>query len=349
MIAVGTVATVSNCAAATVSKLTLACNPTTGPTTVGVKYTTTCTIAGGISPYNFSVTTSLPAGLTITPSPVTSASPTITISGTPTAAGQYNYGIFLSDSEFPQQSATVNFTGTIAAAAGGNQTYYFSQLTFAGGWQTTLTYINYSPQSVTCITNFYSDTGGVLALPFSQGTISTRTDILPPGGSIHDQTIASLTGTATEGWAQASCSAPVQANILYRLYQTGLPAGAAPVPLGEASLNAETAAATKFVTFAQTNTGVAYANPSTTQSATVTFTVFDETGANLGSTNVPLGPMQHSSSTLGTLLGLTSFVGSVEVTSTSPIISLSLNAEAFPVFSALPPGDLSSSTAIVAP
>jgi hypothetical protein len=39
-------------------------------------------------------------------------------------------------------------------------------------------------------------------------------------------------------------------------------------------------------------------------------------------------------------LGLSSFVGSVQITSTIPIISLTLNAEAFPVFSALPPGDL---------
>ena len=47
------------------------------------------------------------------------------------------------------------------------------------------------------------------------------------------------------------------------------------------------------------------------------------------------------------IAGLASFVGSVQITSTSPIISLSLNAEAFPAVSALPPGDLSSSTVLV--
>jgi len=41
---------------------------------------------------------------------------------------------------------------------------------------------------------------------------------------------------------------------------------------------------------------------------------------------------------------LANFTGSVQITSTVPIISLSLNAEAFPVFSALPPGDLPGST-----
>jgi hypothetical protein len=33
-------------------------------------------------------------------------------------------------------------------------------------------------------------------------------------------------------------------------------------------------------------------------------------------------------------------LGFVKITSTIPIISVSLNAEAFPVFSSLPPGDL---------
>jgi hypothetical protein len=37
----------------------------------------------------------------------------------------------------------------------------------------------------------------------------------------------------------------------------------------------------------------------------------------------------------------------MELTSTIPIISLSLNAEVFPVFSSLPPGDLPSSTTLV--
>ena len=39
------------------------------------------------------------------------------------------------------------------------------------------------------------------------------------------------------------------------------------------------------------------------------------------------------------LFGLSSFTGSLEVISTEPIVSLSLNAEAAPVFSSLPPGE----------
>lgn len=220
------------------------------------------------------------------------------------------------------------------------QTYYFSQLAFGLGWQTTLTYVNYSPQTVTCQTSFYGDTGSPLSIPFSQGTISSRTDTLQPGQVVHDQSVAVLTAQNQEGWAEAECSGPVQASMLYRYYQSGTPSG-------EAGVNAETAPTTKFVTFAQTQTGVAYGNPSATQSATVTLTAISSTGALLGSQTITLVPLGHGSANVGPLLGLSSFTGFMELTSTIPIISLSLNAEVFPVFSSLPPGDLPSSTTLV--
>ncbi len=238
-------------------------------------------------------------------------------------------------------SITGPVTGT-ATFVPPSQTYYFSQLAFSGGYQTTLTYVNYSPQTVTCITNFYGDSGGALSLPFNEGTISTRTDTLPPGQVIHDQTTANLSAPSAQGWAQATCNGPVQASVLYRYYQSG-------VPVGEASVNAETAPTTKFATFAQTRTGVAYANPSPTESATITLTVISSAGALLGSTNIELGPLAHGAANVGPLLNLQNFTGFVEITSTNPIISLSLNAEVFPVFSSLPPGDLPSSTTLVSP
>jgi uncharacterized protein (TIGR03118 family) len=222
----------------------------------------------------------------------------------------------------------------------GPQTYYFSQLAFGGGFQTTLSYINYGSQAVTCTTNFLSDSGGTLLMPFAQGTISSRVDTIPAGGSVHDQTTASLTASVSQGWATASCTGPVQASLLYRLYQSGS-------PIGEASVNAETAPTTEFATFAQTATGVAYANPSTTQSASVTFALFSAAGTPLGTKIVTLGPLAHTAANLGPLLGLPNFTGFVEIISNIPIVSLSLNAEAFPVFSSLPAGDLPASTVLV--
>lgn len=237
-----------------------------------------------------------------------------------------------------------NFFGALAPLSTTNglgNSYYLSQLAFSGGWQSTLTFVNYSPQQVICTTNFYSDSGSALSIPFSQGTISARTDTLPPGGSVHDQTTANPAVTAAQGWAQASCTGLVQASVLYRFYNSS------GVPVGEAAVNAETAPTTAFATFAETRTGVAYANPSTAQSASVTIAVYNSAGAPLGSTVITLGPLTHGADTLGHLLGLSNFTGFVKITSTIPIISLSLNAEASPVFSSLPPGDLPGSTVLV--
>ena len=51
-------------------------------------------------------------------------------------------------------------------------------------------------------------------------------------------------------------------------------------------------------------------------------------------------PNGHDAQNMAPLFGLSSFTGSLEVTSTEPIVSLSLNFEADPVFSSLPPGEL---------
>ena len=221
--------------------------------------------------------------------------------------------------------------------------YYFSDYAFAEHWESTLTYNNYSQQTVTCTTNFYGDNGAPLGVPFAQGTVTTRTDVLPPGGSIHDQTTAPHTGSVVEGWAQATCTGPVQASMLFHQFND------AGVPIAEAGVNAEAAATTEFATFAETFTGIAYANPSPTQSATITFTVYNNAGARLASQNVTLGPLAHSASTIGPFLGLQSFTGFVKITSTIPIISLSLNYEVRPIFSSLPPGDLPGTTLLVTP
>ena len=298
--------------------------------TVGVPYSFQFAASGGTAPYNFSLmsnTFGAFTGLSVSVDGI--------LGGTPTATGNSSFTIQVKDAKGATGSLTSSIT--VHDVGGGAHTYYFSQLAFGGSWQTTLTFINYSAQEVTCTTSFHSDGGGALALPFGRGTLSTRSDILPPGGSVHDQTTAPLTAPAAQGWAEASCTGPVQANVLYRLFNK---AGAA---VGEASLNAEATPTAKFVTFAQTQAGFAIANPSTTQPALVTVTAIDSKGVPLGSKSITLGPLAHSAANIGPLLGLSSFVGSVQITSTVPIISLTLNAEAFPVFSALPPGDLTGS------
>ena len=235
--------------------------------------------------------------------------------------------------------------GELDASAQGSTTYYFPHLAVGEGWQTTITYINYSPQEVTCQTEFLSDHGSPLMVSFAAlGTVPSRTDVLPPGGSVHQETNVDLNASLALGWARATCSGPVQASLLYRLHNSE---GA---PTAEAGVNATAVPATRFVTFAeqgedQFGTGVAYANPSAI-SVPVTFTARDGVGEVLASVVRTLSPGGHDAHGMSELFDLSSFTGSLEITSTEPIVSLSINFEAAPVFSSLPPGDLDAAPAI---
>ena len=218
-------------------------------------------------------------------------------------------------------------------------TYYFPHLAVGASWQTTLTYINYSAEEVTCRTEFISDHGAPLLVSFRElVTVTERTDVLLPGGSAHEETNVELSAPLVAGWARADCTGPMKASLLFRLYDSE------GIPLAEAGVNATTVPATRFVTFAeqgegQLGTAVAYANPSDT-AALMTFTVRDAAGEILDSFDQTLLARGHGAQNMEGLFDLTSFSGSLEITSTEPIVTLSLNAEAAPVFSSLPPGEL---------
>jgi hypothetical protein len=98
-----------------------------------------------------------------------------------------------------------------------------------------------------------------------------------------------------------------------------------------------TAPATSFVTYSDQLTGVAYANPSNA-TAQLTFTAKNAAGGVISSGMISLNPGAHNQANVGPLLGIANFQGSITISSSVPIISLSLNFEAAPVFSALPPG-----------
>ena len=230
--------------------------------------------------------------------------------------------------------------GELDPSAQGPATYYFPHLAVGASWQTTLTYINYSPREVTCRTDFFSGQGTPLTVSFpGRGPDAGRSDVLPPGGSVHEETDVGLSAPLVSGWARADCTGPVKASLLFRQYDS------AGVPTGEAGVNAAAAPATRFVTFAeqaagQAGTAVAYANPSGTSTAVVTFTAKDEAGRTLDSIDRTLMPRGHGAQNMAALFSLSSFTGSLEITSSEPIVSLSLNAEAAPVFSSLPPGEV---------
>ena len=173
------------------------------------------------------------------------------------------------------------------------------------GWPTTITYINYSPQEVSRQTDFLSDDGTPLLVSFAdRGTVPSRSDVLLPGGSVHQETNVELSAPPAPGWARATCTGPVKASLLFRRYDSE------GVPVAEAGVNAATVPATRFITFAeqgegQFGTGVAYANPSAT-AALVTFTARDADGRMLASVDETLLPNGHDAQNMAPLFGLPS-------------------------------------------
>ena len=192
----------------------------------------------------------------------------------------------------------------------GGQIYYFPHLAVGASWQTTITYINYSAEEVSCRTDFLSDQGTPLMVSFAdKGTVPSRTDVLLPGGSVHQETNVELNTPFAPGWARATCSGPVKASLLFRLHNSE------GVPIAEGGVNAAAVPATLFVTFAEQGegkqgTGVAYANPSATE-AVVTFTARDADGQMLASVDKNLSPNGHAAQNMAPLFTLSSFTGSL--------------------------------------
>ena len=240
---------------------------------------------------------------------------------------------------FDSDTVTITVEQGTSPPLTGDQIYYFPHLAVGEGWQTTITYINYSSEQVNCRTEFLSDQGSPLMVSFAErGTVLRWTDTLPPGGSVHQETNVDLSAPLARGWARGTCSGPLKASLLFRWYNSE------GMPVAEAGVNAARVPATRFVTFAEQGegrlgTGVAYANPSDT-AAVLTFTAKDADGEVLASVDETLLPNGHGAQNMAPLFGLSSFSGSLEVASTAPIVSLSLNFEAAPVFSSLPPGEL---------
>ena len=83
--------------------------------TLSSAYSTTVTATGGVLPYTWNLATgsALPAGLTLT-----SASPSATISGTPTATGTFQFTVKVTDSAIPTPSTvSVSFLLTVSGSS----------------------------------------------------------------------------------------------------------------------------------------------------------------------------------------------------------------------------------------
>jgi uncharacterized protein (TIGR03437 family) len=92
--------------------LTVVCGPGVGPQTQYVLYSTICTASGGIQPYNWT-TISLPSYLSLT----STTGSSVTLTGTPTSTGSYNFTVKVTDSSSPALSGSLQLAGQILATS----------------------------------------------------------------------------------------------------------------------------------------------------------------------------------------------------------------------------------------
>jgi len=129
--------------------------------TVGSTYSATLSVSGGTAPYTFSLKSgTLPGGLLL-------ASTTGTVSGTPTATGNFSFAILVSDSKEISKQQSLQITVASAPVTTPPVTTSpgktFSNLQQSGGWQgyglTPPSYATCSPSS--CDGIIYSMTQGI--------------------------------------------------------------------------------------------------------------------------------------------------------------------------------------------
>jgi hypothetical protein len=220
---------------------------------------------------------------------------------------------------------------------------YFAQLADGGPasqkWTTTLLFVNPSSTSSAAINvSFYADSGQPLALDFGQGAHASLTVNVPVSGTA-TVTSAGASATTAIGWALAVANTPVLGTVIYRAVQNGLPA------LDVAASGSGTTYL--YTSFATRDLGVALANPSGTDTAHLTVTGRDPSGAASGAKTFVVPPNGHLAFNVGQQIsGLASgLAGSITIVSSDspalPFIAWTVNSRDG-LLAPLPSGEVSS-------
>ena len=170
---------------------------------VGLAYSTKLTASGGITPYSWSISSGLPAGLTLNSGDIT---------GTPTTLGSYSFTVNVSDAANPRQTATKLLGITIAATPPASTTI----------WPVATTPIVTADPDTSTVelgVKFRSSVGGFISgIRFYKGATNTGTHI----GSLWDingnlKAQATFTTETASGWQQVNFTTPVaiMANTTY--------------------------------------------------------------------------------------------------------------------------------------
>ena len=175
-----------------------------------------------------------------------------------------------------------------------------SQFAFGGGWYSALYFTNASPASVTFTVNFTADNGTPLVIPAIGGSSST-VNLAPHATAILE---APNTGTLNQGYVTASLPAGVSGYGVFRQSVAGVPDQEAVVPLASSTSTSSTLTWDDTVYI----TAVAIVNPSAAP-ATVSITVWNNSGAVIGTSAISLAAGVKTEAALRAISGLSGVAG----------------------------------------
>lgn len=223
-----------------------------------------------------------------------------------------------------------NFTGSninaLAPVTPPTSPQILSQFAFGGGWYSALYFTNSSAASVSFTVSFTADNGTPLSVP-AIGGASTAVTLASHATAILE---APNTGTLNQGYVTASLPGGVTGYGVFRQSVQGLPDQEAVVPL------ASSTSTTSILVWDDTNytTSVAIANPSTIP-VTVSMTLWNNSGAVIGTSSIALAAGAKTESVLRSISGLSGVVGnrgSAQFTVSSgsvAVLGLRFNGTAF--------------------
>jgi hypothetical protein len=162
-----------------------------------------------------------------------------------------------------------------------------SHLADGGGWKTTIILVNADSRPATFTIRFWQDNGLPLTLPLvDENNASSLSGTIAPGGS---RTIRSsgTTSNLSTGWADLVTTFAIGGTSIFGAQQEGQPDSEAAVPIIAGGANRFVAPFDGSLGFA---TGIAFANPNTTQAANVLVVFRDTSGNQIGAPVTYLAP-----------------------------------------------------------
>jgi hypothetical protein len=219
------------------------------------------------------------------------------------------------------------------------------QIASGGSWKTTITLVNPSSNASIVRLNFWDNDGRSIPLPLTfpqsggppPSTTASIEQSIGPRQVLVIETEAPVSGPTLVAWAELSASSGVTGFAVFRQRVQAGKDTEAVVPLQDTNRSAY------WIPFDDANgfvTAVALANPSVSESITVTATFNDDLGYQLGSRSIVLGPHGHAAFALADqFVGVVGRRGIVEfrAPSSGSIGVLGLRFNPYGSFTSIPP------------